>query len=82
LKDDLQPSATDACSDQLVTIPVSLVPTNFVLRKEALHCFLETDAMISKLVALKIILEISRMEKMPVYQSVPSSSGKHAMFRI
>jgi hypothetical protein len=66
----------------LVTIPVSLVPTNFVLREEALYCFFEADAMIGKFVALEVVLEVSRMEKMPVYQSVPSSYGKHAIFRI
>jgi len=72
LKDDLQPSATSTRSDQLVAICESLVPTNLILRKEALHRFLKGNTMIGELVALEIILEIGRLKNMPVYQSAPA----------
>lgn len=40
--------------------------------KETFDCFLESNAMIGKLVAVEIILEVGRLENMPVYQSVPA----------
>jgi len=81
LEDDLQPSASRARPDQLVTILVFLVPTDFIIREEAFDCLLESNAMISKLAALKIILEVRWLEKVPVYQNVPRSpqSGLAAM---
>ena len=76
LENDLQPSATRAHTDQLVPIFESLVPADFILGEEALDCFLESNAMIGKLVALKIILEVGRLERMPIYQGTPSSSRR------
>jgi hypothetical protein len=71
LEGDPQSSATDACSDQLVTIPVFLIPTDLILQEKAFHRFLESDAVIGKLVALKIILEVRWLEKVPVYHDAP-----------
>jgi hypothetical protein len=77
LENDLQPPATGARTDYLVPIFEPLVPPDFVLGKEAPDCFLESNAVIGKLVAIKIILKVGRLKKMPVYQGTPSFSRRH-----
>ena len=77
LENDLQPSATRAHADELVPVLESFVPADFILREETLDCFLESNTMIGKLVTLKIILKVRRLEKMPIYHGTPSSSRRH-----
>ena len=66
LKDDLQLPSTQCPAEQLVTIPILLVPTNLKTGEEALDGFIEGHAMLSKFIPLEVILEVRRGEPMPI----------------
>ena len=66
LKDDLQLPSAQCPAEQLVTIPMLLVPTNLKIGKEALDSFIEGHAMLSEFIPLEVVLEIRRGKPMPV----------------
>ena len=49
-----------------MTITILLIPTNLKVGKEALNCFIESHAVLSKFVPLEVILEIRRSKPMPI----------------
>ena len=66
LKDDLQLPSAQCPADQLMTIPVLLVPANLKISKEALDSFLESQSMLSEFIPLEVVLEIRRGKPTPI----------------
>jgi len=49
-----------------MAVLVRLVPADFKIGKEALHCFIECDAVRSKLVVFKVILKVGGDKTIPI----------------
>ena len=66
LKDDLQLPSTKCPAEQLMTIPILLVPANLKVQEEALHSFIERHAVLSEFVPIEVVLEIRWSKPMPI----------------
>jgi hypothetical protein len=70
LKDGLQRPSSPGAANQLKTIFELPVPPHDKVGKEALHSLFERNGMGSELVAGEVVLEVTRLEAVPVYQSM------------
>ena len=58
MKNDLESTATDGFPKQLIAVLKFLIPTHLEIREKTLHCLIESHTMSSKLILLKVVLEI------------------------
>lgn len=70
LKNNLESSSAECIANQLVTVTILLVSSNFEIREEALDGLVETDSMLEKFVAFEIIFEVRRRESVPVHHTL------------
>jgi hypothetical protein len=70
LKDDLQRPSSPGAANQLKTILELPVPPHDKVGEEALHSLFERNGMGSELVAVEVVLEVTRLEPAPVYQGM------------
>jgi hypothetical protein len=70
LKYDLHRPSGPGATDQLKTILELLVPPHDEAGEEALHGLFERNPMEGEFVAFEVILEITRLEAIPVYQTM------------
>jgi len=66
LKDDLQLPSAKCPAEQLMTIPILLVPANLKVQEKALNSFIERHAVLSEFVPIEVVLEIRWSKPMPV----------------
>jgi len=67
LKDYLQRATTDRTAEQLISVTVALVSANREIRKESLDRLFECDGVRRQFVSLEVILEVSRLELIPLH---------------
>jgi hypothetical protein len=67
VKDDLECTAIDRTTEQLIPIATSLVSANRKIREERLNRFVKGDAMRGQLVRFEVIFEIRWLKLVPFH---------------
>jgi len=70
LKNHLQQSPIPSAPNQLEAIIELFVPPYNEIGEKALNCFLERNPMGSEFLDLEIVLKITGLEAIPIYQNI------------
>jgi hypothetical protein len=66
LEDDLQLSSSQCATEQLIAIPISFIPMNLEVGKEALDRFIERYSVFGEFIVLKVVFKIRRSKPIPI----------------
>lgn len=73
VNDQLQPSSAVRATDELITAVIWLVPLHVKVIPEYLNNFVYRDVMAGQLLLVKLVVELSRVELVPINQPTNSS---------
>jgi hypothetical protein len=76
LEDDLQLSSSQCATEQLIAIPISFIPMNLEVGKEALNRFIERYSVFGEFIVFKVVFEIRRSKPIPIDHGSLYRAGK------
>jgi len=69
LKNNLEFSTANGSATKLISITITLISSDFKIRKETLYRLFESDVMGGKFVMLEVILKVFGSEAAPIHHS-------------